>query len=132
MSSTVQTTPSTPSNFNIQLINDALVEYTNITGIDLSKNSFAAAIKRANSPGAILELLQEREKAFKDYRKGYQTLISCLTPVVNVIQAFSGVLGDTVSLVGLTCHLIGGNYFNVTSSDPLPTSKRSTSILRWD
>jgi fungal STAND N-terminal Goodbye domain len=101
MSSTVQATPSTS---NIQLITDALVDYTNIAGIDLSKNPFAAAIERANSPVAILELLQEREKAFKDYREGNRTLINCLSPAVSVIQAFSGILGEAVSLVSHIFH----------------------------
>jgi hypothetical protein len=104
MSSTVQATSSTFPTSNIQLITDALVDYTNITGIDLSKNPFAAAIKRADSPGAILELLQEREKAFKDYREGNRTLIGCLSPAVNVIQAFSGILGEAVSLVSHIFH----------------------------
>jgi hypothetical protein len=103
MSSTVQATSSTS---NIQLITEALVNYAKITGIDLSENPFAAAIERANSPGAILELLQEREKAFKDYRERNQRLIGCLSPAVNVIQAFSGVLGEAVSLVSHTYHLV--------------------------
>jgi hypothetical protein len=106
MSSTVQAEPSTSSTSNIQLITDALADYAKTTGIDLSKNPFAAAIDGVNSPGAILELLQEREKAFKDYRERNRSLISCLTPAVNVIQAFSGILGETVSLVGPTCHLV--------------------------
>jgi hypothetical protein len=127
MSSTMQATSSTSSTSNIQLITDALVDYAKITGIDLSKNPFAAAIERANSPGAILELLQEREKAFKDYREGNRRLISCLSPTVNVIQAFSGTLGEAVSLVSHTSHLV--TLINVTSSGPLPTSKGS---VRWD
>ena len=102
MSSTVQATSSTSSTSNVQLISDALLDYANITGIDLSKNPVAAAIEQANSPRAILELLQEREKAFKDYREGNQTLISCLSPAVNTIQAFSGILGEAVSLVSHT------------------------------
>src|SRR6266700_6149013 len=106
MSSTVQATSSTSftSNIQWQLFTDALVDYAKITGIDLSKNPFAAAIERANSPGAILELLQEREKAFNDYREGNRNLISCLSPAVNVIQAFSGILGEVVSLVSHACH----------------------------
>jgi fungal STAND N-terminal Goodbye domain len=115
------------STSNIQLITDALVDYANITGIDLSNNSFAAAIEQANSPEAILELLQEREKAFKDYREGDRKLIGCLSPAVNVIQAFSGILGEAVSLVSHTCHLV--TLLNVTSSGPLPTGK---GIVRWD
>jgi hypothetical protein len=54
----------------------------------------------------ILELLQEREKAFKDFREGNRSLISCLSPAVNVIQAFSDVLGEAVSLVSHKCHLV--------------------------
>jgi fungal STAND N-terminal Goodbye domain len=106
MSFTVQATSSSSSTYNIQLITDALDDYTKTTGIDLSKYPFAAAIEQANSPGAILELLQEREKAFKDYREGNRSLISCLSPAVNVIQTFSGVLGAAVSLVSHTCHLV--------------------------
>jgi fungal STAND N-terminal Goodbye domain len=106
MSSTVQATSETSSTSNIQLITEALVDYTTITGIDLSKNPFTAAIEQANSPEAILELLQERENTFKDYRQGNRKLISCLNPAVNVIQAFSGVLGEAVSLVSHTCRLV--------------------------
>ena len=107
MSSTVQATSSTPSSSNIQLITDALADYANITGIDLSKNPFAAVIERENSPRAILELLQEREKAFKEYRQGSRRLINGLSPVVNVLQAFSGILGEAVSLVSHAAHTIG-------------------------
>jgi fungal STAND N-terminal Goodbye domain len=106
MSSTVQATSSSSSSSNIQLITDALLEYANITGTDLSKNHFATAIEHANSSGAILELLQEREKEFKDYREANRRLISCLRPAVNTIQTFSGVLGAAVSLVSDTFHLI--------------------------
>jgi hypothetical protein len=127
MSSTTQATSSTSSASNIKLITDALVDYAKITGIDLSKNPFAATIEHANSPGAILELLQEREKAFKDYREGNRRLISCLSPAVNVIQAFSGILGEAVSLVSHICHL--ATLLNVTPSGPLPTGKGA---VRWD
>ena len=96
MLSAVQTTSPTSSTSNVQLITDALVDYAKITGIDLSKNPFAVAMETANSPEAILELLQEREKAFRDYREGNRRLIKCLSPAVNVIQAFSGILGEAV------------------------------------
>jgi fungal STAND N-terminal Goodbye domain len=103
MSSTGQATSSAS---NIQLIIDALANYSKITGIDLSKNLFAAALEQSSSPETILQLLREREKAFKEYRDGNRKLISCLSPAVKVIQAFSGILGEAVNLVSHTCHLV--------------------------
>ena len=101
MSSTNQLASSTSSasTSNIRLITDALVEYTATTGIDLSKNPFAVALNLANSPYAILQLLQEREKAFNEYRDGNRRLINCLSPAVKVIQAFSGIMGEAVNFV---------------------------------
>jgi hypothetical protein len=96
MSSAEQATSSTSSTSNIRLITDALENYAKITGKDLSKNPFAAALEQSDSPEAILELLQEREKAFKEYRQGSPRLINCLSPVVNVLQAFSGISSEAV------------------------------------
>jgi hypothetical protein len=118
MSSTGQVTSSRST---VQSIIDALADYTKVTGIDLSNNPFAAAIERSNSPEAILELLQEREKAFKEYRDEDRRLISCLRPAVNVIHSFSGILGEAVSLVSYTCHLA---TLLVTWSGSVSTGKR--------
>jgi fungal STAND N-terminal Goodbye domain len=91
MSSTAQAT-STSS--NVQLIVDAaLADYAEITGIDLSKSPFAAMLEQANTPEAILALLQERQKAFKTYRDRNRRLIRCLSPAVEILQAFSGIFG---------------------------------------
>ena len=103
MSSTGQGTSSTS---NIQLIINALADYARITGIDLSSSPFAALLEQSNSPDAILELLQAREKAFKEYRDGNQRLITCLGPAVKVLQAFSGILGEAASLVSCIYHLL--------------------------
>ena len=93
MSSTGQSTPS-PSNF--QLIVNALADYAEQTEIDLAKNPFSEKVKFSNSPEAILELLQE---AFKQYREGNRRLIRCLSPAVEALHALSGILGEAVSLV---------------------------------
>jgi len=77
------------------LIFDALADYGKITGIDLSKNSFAAIIEQSDSPEAILRLLQRREKAFTEYRDGYW--ISCLGPAVKVLRALSRILCEVVN-----------------------------------
>jgi hypothetical protein len=125
MSSTGQTTSS---NSNFRSIIDALADYARITGIDLSKNPFAAVLEQSNSPEAILQLLQGREKAFKEYREGDRRLISCLSPSVKVIQAFSGIVGEAVSLVSHTC-IPPGKSLNLTPSGPVSSSK---GITCWD
>ena len=106
MSSTGQATSrATSSTSNIQLFINALADYAKITGIDLTTNPFAAALEQSTSPEAILELLHGREKAFKEYRDGDRGLISYLSPVVTIFQAFSGILGEATSLVSHICNL---------------------------
>jgi hypothetical protein len=102
MSSTGQVTSSS----NFQLIVNALADYAKLTGIDLTKNPFAEKIELSNSPKAILELLQEREKAFKEYRDMNRRLISRLSPAVEVLHVLSGILGDAVSMVSVTSYSV--------------------------
>jgi len=103
------------------LIIDALEDYAKETGIDLSKNPFAAKLEQSRSPEDILQLLQEREDAFKEYRDGNRKLISCLSPAVNVLHGFSGILREVVvGQVSRTYHL---GSFDSTLPDPLPTGK---------
>ena len=121
MSSTEQATTSSTS--NSQLIIDAQADYTKITGIDLSKNSLAAELELSNSPHGVLQLLQERMKAFKIDRDRNQRLIDCLSPTVSVIQAFPGVLGEVVG--GLVSEQVPSyESFNPTFSGPRPPSER--------
>ena len=92
---------ATPSINNVQLIIGALTDYSKQTGIDLSNSPFATALEQSNSLNAILQLFQQREKAFKEYRDGSPRLIGYLSPAVKVLQAFSGIL---VGLVSHICH----------------------------
>ncbi len=124
MSSTEQ---ATSSQSNFQSIIDALADYAKETGIDLSNSPFAERLECSNSPQAILELLQERENAFKEYRDRNRRLISCISPAVEVLHAFSGVLGETVNSVSSICR--GVNIVSRPSSGPLPPSKGH---LCWD
>ena len=112
---------------NYQLIINALNNYADRTGIDLSKNPFAEKLQLSNSPDAILELLHDREKAFKEDREGNRKLINWLTPAVEVLNAFSGVLGEAVSLVSNSA-LIPLHYLHTTSPGPFSTRK---SHFRW-
>ena len=89
--------PTSPSNF--QLIIDAFDNYANQVGIDITKNPLADSLKSCDSPNAVLDLLQEKAQAFKDYRDGDRKLTNWLKPVVEVVHGFSGVLGQAISFV---------------------------------
>jgi hypothetical protein len=103
MSSTGQATSSAE---NVKLIIDALADYTKETGIDLSKNPFATNLEQWKSPEDILQLLEDREKAFKEYRNENRRLINCVSPVVNVFHGFSGILSKAAGLVSHTYRLV--------------------------
>ncbi len=121
MTSTGQATSSTS---NVQIIIDAaLADYAKITGTDLSKAPFAVALEQSNSPEEVLQLLQEREKDFKEYRNGNRRLIESVSLVVKLIQPLSTIIRKEVSKVSRTCHPM--TLLTVASSDPLPTNERS-------
>ena len=84
---------------NFQSILDAVDKYAAETGINLKDNPFAAKLKDCGSPDAVLLLLQENTKEFKDYRDKNRKFIDCLSPVVQFVHAFSGILGEAAGLV---------------------------------
>ena len=99
---------TTASTSNFQLILDALDDYAKQTGIDLTKSPFVEILQNCNSPDSVLQLLRDRAQEFKDYRDGNHKLINWLSPAVQVLHAFSGVLSEVVGLVSPTewIHLI--------------------------
>ena len=84
---------------NFQLILDALDKYMEQTGINIKDNPFADKIQGCDSPGSILLLLQENVKVFKEYRDKNRKFIDCLSPVVNFVHTFSGILSEAAVLV---------------------------------
>jgi hypothetical protein len=96
-------TPS--SNFEV-IFDAALANYHEHTGVDLSQYPFADKLQNCQSADAILELLQEKVKEFKDFRNGNHKLINYLRPVVQVLHAFSGVLDNVARL-----HLPSSGHF---------------------
>jgi STAND-like protein len=94
MSSTTTTSPT------FQSILDATLEsYAKQTGIDLTNHPSADKLQDCRSSDDVLRILSERESAFKDYRDKYHNLIDRLGPVVQVVHAFSAVLGEVAGFV---------------------------------
>jgi hypothetical protein len=94
MSST--TTPS--SNFQ-SILDAALNDYSMKTGIDLTQHSSAEKLQTCRSYEDVIQLLLESESEFNDYRDKYRKLIDYIRPVVEVVHAFSSVLGEAAGLV---------------------------------
>jgi hypothetical protein len=84
---------------NLQSILAAADKYAEQTGINLKDNPFADKVKGSDSPSAVLLLLQENLKEFKDYRDKNRKFIECVSPVVQFVHAFSGILGEAAGLV---------------------------------
>lgn len=117
MLSTGQATSSTS---NFQLIVNALADYTRVTGIEISTSPFATVFETTDSPEDILKLLQGRAKAFQRYRDGNRKLINCLKPAVKIIQAFSKIIEEAVSLVSHTSCCLARDIDLVTDSRQVP------------
>jgi hypothetical protein len=93
---------TTISSSNFQLVKKALADYADQTGIDLTENPFAEKLQTCDSAEGISALLQDRAKAFKQYRDGNRKLINCLNPVVQFLHTFSGTLAEALVLVSPT------------------------------
>jgi hypothetical protein len=108
---------------NLQSILDAADKYAQQTGINLKDNPFADKVKGCDSPSAVLLLLQENVKAFKDYRDSNRKFIECVSPVVQFVHAFSGILGEAAGLVSRNQPLAIDFSFITSLQDTVPTSK---------
>jgi hypothetical protein len=101
------------------ILNAAFDNYAKQTGLDLTRHPSAAKLQDCHSPEDVVRLLLERETEFNDYRDKYRKLIDCFRPIVQVVHAFSGVLGEVVSvwlnpyyLIISLCHLVGAIQTN--------------------
>lgn len=100
---------------NLQSIHDALKEYAETTGIDLPSNHFAHRLETCDSVEAIVGLLEDQMKEFKEYREGNRKLINWVSPVVEVVGKLSDVIGEVVSLVSrLGSPFVPFDHFFVT------------------
>ena len=104
---------------NFQVILDAADKYAEQTGINLMENPFADKVKGCDSPAAILLLLQKNLRAFRDYRDNNRKFIECLSPVLQVVHTFSGILGEAAGLVSRV------TYFHIDLFSLFSTRHRS-------
>ena len=86
------------SNFQ-RMINTALDTYKTRTRKDLLAHPLTAQLQACDSPTAILALLQQQVQGLDQFRSTDERWTKWLDPTVNVLSAFSDILGAGVSLV---------------------------------
>ena len=85
------------------ILDKALDDYREQIGVELDKHPFTNELQGRGSPDDILKLLEAKANAFKAYRDGNRKLINWLSPVVQVINTLSGVIGQAVSVSLVDC-----------------------------
>ena len=100
--STRPVTTMSPSTSNFQLIfNSAVKAYERRTKTDILAHPLASQLQACNSPSSIIDILQGQMDGLAQVRTSDEKLTKWLNPTINVLFAFSGLVGEGVSLVGL-------------------------------
>ena len=97
MSQIPSTTASSPSFETI--FKEALEEYEKKTKKDIASHPLAAQLKSCDSASAILAILRAQVQASDKSQSADERLTKWLDPTVNVLYAFSAIVGDAVGLV---------------------------------
>ena len=86
------------------MINAALNKYKQRTKKDLREHPLAAQLQSCDSPSAIIVILQQQVRGLDPSGSTDERWTKWMDPTVNVLYAFSSVLGSGVSMVCLrTC-----------------------------
>ena len=98
------------STYNFRpIFNAALKAYEKKTKKDLLAHPLATHLQACNSPSDILTILKDKVMEFDQLRSADERLSRWLNPTINVLYAFSAMLGGGVGLVSLimsTCLLL--------------------------
>ena len=100
MFQTASTTSSSSSSSKFRpVFNAALEAYDKITKSKLLSHPLASQLQSCDTPAAILSVLQDLVQQFDQSHSTDERLRNWLSPMVNVLFAFSATLGEGVGLV---------------------------------
>ena len=91
-------TSTSHSNF-ASIFNTALESYKRKTKRDLTSHPLLPSLQSCDSPEAILAILREQIPAFNQSHSSDDRLTKWVSPIVNVLYAFSATVGQGVGLV---------------------------------
>ncbi|KAH9046070.1 hypothetical protein EDB84DRAFT_740815 [Lactarius hengduanensis] len=80
------------------IFDNALKDYENKTGTNLTIHPLADKLRTCDSPDAVLNVLQEHVRAYEESRNGDQRLTKLLDPAIHILYLFSAALGEGVGL----------------------------------
>jgi fungal STAND N-terminal Goodbye domain len=91
---------TTASSTTFQSILDAACDsYAKQTGVELAKHPSADKLQNCRSSEDVLQILLERETAFKDYRDKHRKFLDRLRPIVQVVHKISAHFGKVADFV---------------------------------
>ncbi|KAF8486298.1 hypothetical protein DFH94DRAFT_678993 [Russula ochroleuca] len=91
-------TPAPSPNFQL-IFNSALKEYEKRTKRDLLAHPLVAQLQSCDSSSDILAVIHQQLQGLHQSQRADERLTKWLDPIVNVLFAFSGALGEGVGLV---------------------------------
>ncbi|KAH9177295.1 hypothetical protein EDB89DRAFT_1533657 [Lactarius sanguifluus] len=95
--STVTSTATSYTNFDT-IFTAALEAYEKQTKKDTTSHPLATQLQSCDSPSAILSILRAQVQVFDQSQIANEKLTKWLDPTVNVLYAFSAILGEGVGL----------------------------------
>lgn len=99
---TVLVTDRNPSTAKLRtILEEAAMQYKNLTGEDLTMHPCAAKLANWDSVDTVLEIFRDQAQGFSEFRKGNKRLMTWLNPVVHTLITASGPLGGALGGVGL-------------------------------
>ena len=118
-----------PSNSFQPILDEALADYSKQVGIDLATHPLSNGFRSCASPNAVLKILEDKAKEFKEFREGNRKLINWLKPVVHIVYTLSAVLSAALTLVSQnsSLHFL---FSPVLLLDPVQTGKCNL-CWRW-
>ena len=108
--STAPSTSTSQSNF-VSIFNAALESYKRKTKNDLASHPLLPSLQSCHSPEAVLTVLREQIPAFNQTQNDDDGLTKWVIPTVNVLQSFSGTIGQGVGLVNFKFFFFAAGSF---------------------
>jgi len=94
--------PSTSRSKLDSIFNAALQAYKKKTGKDITSHPLASELQSCNSPDTVLAVLRTKIPSLDQSQSADERFAKCLTPIINVLYAFTATLGDGAGLVIVT------------------------------